>query len=119
MMKIYVGNLEAGVSGLDLRAAFGVYGEVTSAKVSTDYSTGVSRGFGFVEMTVRGHGMAAITRLDGKKLRWRVMLVQEGRSSQRLRQKQISKQSPSGAESSGERQQSNATAKPGQGKNKQ
>jgi RNA recognition motif-containing protein len=96
-MKIYVGNLGAGVSGQDLRAAFGVYGQVTSAQVSTDYLTGASRGFGFVVMTVRGHGEAAITGLDGKEPRWQVMLVQEGRSSQRLRQKQISKRSPSHA----------------------
>jgi RNA recognition motif-containing protein len=85
-MKIYVGNLGTGVSGRDLRAAFGVYGEVTSAEVSTDYSTGASRGFGFVVMRVRAEGEAAITGLDGREPPWQVLLVQEGRSSQRLRQ---------------------------------
>ena len=95
-MKIYVGNLATSVSGHDLRAAFGVYGEVTSAKVSTDYSTGASRGFGFVVMRVRAEGEAAITGLDGKEPPWQVLLVQEGRSSQRLRQGRAPKHSPWG-----------------------
>src|SRR3972149_11296548 len=111
-MKIYVGNLEAAVSGSDLRAAFGVYGDVVAAKVSTDYSTGASRGFGFVEMTIRGQGEAAIHGLDGKGLRWRVMPVQEGRTSLRLRHKQMSAAlAASGAKSSGERPQGGAPAK--------
>jgi RNA recognition motif-containing protein len=118
-MKIYVGNLEAAVSGSDLRAAFGVYGDVVSAKVSTDFSTGASRGFGFVEMTIRGQGEAAIHGLDGKGLRWRVMPVQEGRTSLRLRHKQILAQSLSGAKSSGGRPQVDAPAKPRLGKTKE
>ena len=118
-MKIYVGNLEVGVSGPDLHAAFGVYGDVTSAKVSTDYSTGASRGFGFVEMAVQGQGEAAITGLNRKEPRWQVMPVHEGRTSLRLRQKQISKQAPSGAGTSGEGQLRDAPAKPDPGKNKQ
>ena len=117
-MKIYVGNLEAAVSGSDLRAAFGVYGDVVSAKVSTDYSTGASRGFGFVEMTIRGQGEAAIHGLDGKGLRWRVMPVQEGRTSLRLRHKQMSAHASSGAKIPGERPQGGAPAKLSQGKGK-
>jgi len=118
-MKIYVGNLEAGVSGPDLHAAFGVYGDVVSAKVSTDNSTGASRGFGFVEMAVRGEGEAAITGLNRKEPRWQVMPVQEGRSSERLRQKQISKQAPSGGGTYSEGQRRDASAKPDPAKTKQ
>lgn len=118
-MKIYVGNLEAGVSGPDLLAAFGVYGDVTSAKVSTDYSTGASRGFGFVEMAVRGQGAAAITGLNRKEPRWQVMPVQEGRTSQRLQRKQMSKLAASGAGTSGEGQRRDAPAKPDPAKTKQ
>jgi len=115
-MKIYVGNLEVGVSGTDLRAAFGAYGDVASASVSTDYSTGASRGFGFVEMTIQGQAAAAISGLDGKGPGWRVMRVQEGRSSQRLRLKQLSKQALSGAAGSTEQRSRDASAKAGAGK---
>jgi len=118
-MKIYVGNLEAGVSGPDLHAAFGVYGDVTSAKVSTDNSTGASRGFGFVEMAVQGQGEAAITGLNRKEPRWQVMPVQEGQTSLRLRRKEISKQVPAVAGTSSEGQRRAAPARPDPGKNKQ
>ena len=118
-MKIYVGNLGAAISGSDLREAFGVYGDVTSAKISTDNSTGASRGFGFVEMAVGSQGEAAIIGLHGKEARWQVMPVQEGRTSQRRRQKQIWTLAPSGAGTSGEGQRGDAPAKPDPGKNKQ
>lgn len=118
-MKIYVGNLEAGISGSDLHAAFGVYGDVTSAKVSTDYSTGASRGFGFVEMTIRGQGEAAITGLIRKEPRWQVMPVQEGRISERLRLKQLARQAPSAAGTSSVGQRRNASAKRDPAKTKQ
>lgn len=99
-MKIYVGNLEANVSGADLQAVFSVYGDVTSAKISTDYSTGVSRGFGFVEMAVRGRGEVILTGLKKKEPHWHVLPVHEGRTSQRIRSKQMAKQVPAVAAAS-------------------
>ena len=117
-MKIYVGNLRAGISESDLREAFGVYGDVTSAKVSTDNSAGASPGFGFVEMAVRDQGEAAIIGLNRKEPRWQVMPVQEGWTLRRLRLKQISKLAPSGADTSSEGERRDAPAKPDPGKNK-
>lgn len=73
-MNIYVANIAYGVTEADLRAAFAPFGGVQSARIIYDQATGRSRGFGFVEMTIRGDGEAAIaalgqTELQGRKLR--------------------------------------------------
>ena len=49
-MNIYVSNLSFNVQDEDLREFFTPYGEVISAKIINDKTTGKSRGFGFVEM---------------------------------------------------------------------
>ncbi|MBI1878411.1 MAG: RNA-binding protein, partial [Chloroflexi bacterium] len=63
-MNIYVGNLAWAVTDDDLKQAFEVHGEVTSATIIKDKFTGQSRGFGFVEMPDSAAGQAAITALD-------------------------------------------------------
>ncbi|MBI5868459.1 MAG: hypothetical protein HZB43_09255 [candidate division Zixibacteria bacterium] len=110
-MKIYVGNLEPNVSGSDLHATFGAYGDVASAKISTDNWSGVSRGFGFVEMAVQSQGEAAITALNKKKPGWQVMPVHEGQQSLRLHRKATAKQALSGATPSGDAPRRSAFAK--------
>jgi RNA recognition motif-containing protein len=49
-MNIYVGNMAREVTDDDLQQAFEAFGQVSSATVIKDKFTGVSRGFGFVEM---------------------------------------------------------------------
>jgi RNA recognition motif-containing protein len=73
-MKIYVANLALETTNADLRAAFVNFGEVSSARVIYDRTSGRSRGFGFVEM--KNHDEAAVAlgapgqiELQGKKLR--------------------------------------------------
>lgn len=49
-MNIYIENLEGEIDSKKLREIFSPYGEVKSAEVEKDLFTGVSRGFGYVEM---------------------------------------------------------------------
>jgi RNA recognition motif-containing protein len=49
-MNIYIKNLDPTVDNEKLRSLFTPYGEVISAEVVQDVFTGVSRGFGYVEM---------------------------------------------------------------------
>ena len=49
--KLYVGNLNYNTTEERLRELFEQYGKVMSAKVVTDFNTGMSRGFGFIEMS--------------------------------------------------------------------
>jgi len=78
-MNIYVGNLSFRATEEDLRALFGEFGEVTSAKLVTDRETGRSRGFGFVEMADNASGQAAIDALDGQEHQGRNLTVNEAR----------------------------------------
>ena len=78
-MNIYVGNLSHEVTEEDLRQAFETFGQVTSAKIITDKFSGLSRGFGFVEMPTKAEAQSAITGLNGKELKGRELTVNEAR----------------------------------------
>jgi len=78
-MNIYVGNLSRDVTEEDLRQAFEAFGEVASVNVMKDKFSGQPRGFGFVEMPSRVEAQAAITGLNRKELKGRVLDVNEAR----------------------------------------
>ena len=78
-MNIYVSNLDFNVTEQELKKLFAQHGTVNSAKVVTDYNTGKSRGFAFVEMPNDGEGQAAITSLNSQQMNNRAMSVQEAR----------------------------------------
>ena len=78
-MKLYVGNLSYEISESELATIFQPFGEVASAKIVTDRYSGVSRGFGFVEMSTREEGEKAITELNGTTVRNRTIVVNEAR----------------------------------------
>jgi len=78
-MNIYVGNLSYTVTEEDLRQAFGNFGQVTSASIIKDQSSGRSKGFGFVEMPVEEEARAAISGMNGKEMKERKLNVNEAR----------------------------------------
>ena len=78
-MKLYVGNLSFQTSSADLEALFATAGTVASANVVEDRDTGRSRGFGFVEMSSREEGEAAIQQFNGKEFNGRNLTVNEAR----------------------------------------
>jgi len=63
-MNLFVGNLNPETNVSNLRPLFAEFGEVVSAKIIFDNATGMSRGFGFVEMADKFHAMDAIDNLD-------------------------------------------------------
>jgi RNA recognition motif-containing protein len=78
-MNIYVGNLSTDVTEEELREEFKPFGEITSINIIKDKYTGRSRGFGFVEMSSKSEGEAAIAGLKGKTLKDRTLDVNEAR----------------------------------------
>ena len=78
-MRIYVGNLSYEVTEEELRQEFGAFGEVASLDIITDKYSGRPKGFGFVEMTTKSEGEAAIAGLNGKILKERTIVVNEAR----------------------------------------
>ena len=78
-MKLYVGNLAFQTSSNDLQQLFAQAGTVESASVIEDRDTGRSRGFGFVEMSSKEEGEAAISQFNGKEFNGRNLTVNEAR----------------------------------------
>ncbi len=78
-MNIYVGNLSYQMTDDELRAAFEVYGEVSSARVLLDKETGRSKGFGFVEMPNDSDAEEAIKALDNSSIGGRNVKVNQAR----------------------------------------
>ena len=78
-MNIYVGNLAREVTEDDLREAFEVFGQVSTATVIKDKFRGESRGFGFVEMPSKNEAQTAINEMNDKDLKGRTINVNEAR----------------------------------------
>ncbi|MCX7084537.1 MAG: RNA-binding protein [Methylococcales bacterium] len=64
-MKILIRNLARTTTEAELLALFEAHGAVQSCNVVLDKDTGLSKGFGFVEMPKPGEAKAAITHLNG------------------------------------------------------
>ena len=78
-MKLYVGNLAFQTSSDDLQELFAQAGTVESASVVEDRETGRSRGFGFVEMSSKEEGEAAIAKFNGQEVNGRSLNVNEAK----------------------------------------
>jgi RNA recognition motif-containing protein len=78
-MNLYVSNLDFKVTEEDLKKLFAQHGQVTSVKLITDYNTGASRGFAFIEMQNDAEGEKAISKLNGTELQNRSLSVQQAR----------------------------------------
>ncbi len=77
--NLYVGNLSQNVTEEDLRKNFSEAGKVVSAAVIKDKFSGVSRGFGFVEMETEEGAQEAIRKFNGGDLDGKTITVNEAR----------------------------------------
>lgn len=64
--KLYVGGLPFETTDAELRALFEQAGRVDSAVVITDSCSGLSKGFGCVEMSTNAGARRAISEFNGK-----------------------------------------------------
>lgn len=78
-MKLYVGNLSYDTTEQDLQDLFEEFGTVESAAIITDRDTRRSKGFGFVEMSSKSEGEAAIQALNDAEVDGRSLTVNEAR----------------------------------------
>lgn len=65
-MKILIRDLVRTTTGEELREMFEAYGRVQSCSLVLDKATGLSKGFGFIEMPKAGEANAAMKNLNGK-----------------------------------------------------
>jgi len=64
-MKLLVRNLSRKTTEAELREMFQAYGRIQSCNLVMDPKTGISKGFGFVEMPKQGEAKAAMKNLNG------------------------------------------------------
>ncbi|HOF05662.1 MAG TPA: hypothetical protein PK175_08345 [Syntrophales bacterium] len=77
--KLYIGNLAEGVTEEDLLANFREIGPVISLAIIRDKISGLSRGFGFVEMATEEQAREAIEKFNGGELLGRTIRVNEAK----------------------------------------
>ena len=78
-MRLYVGNLSRDVNEEELREAFQAFGKVEEVAIVKDRSSGVSKGFAFIEMPVEAEAKNAIAGLHRKELKGNSLDVNEAR----------------------------------------
>jgi cold-inducible RNA-binding protein len=78
-MKLYVGNLSFETSKDDLQTMFAGVGTVENVNLIEDRETGRSRGFGFVDMSTKEEGAAAVAKFNGTDMGGRTLKVNEAK----------------------------------------
>jgi RNA recognition motif-containing protein len=76
-MNIHVGNLPKTAKKEALAKLLEPYGKVVVATIARDKKSGVSRGFGYVEMSTRHEGEEAIAHLNDKEFEGHKLHVSE------------------------------------------
>jgi cold-inducible RNA-binding protein len=74
-VKLYVGNMSYNTSEDDLRSLFAQAGTVTSVALIKDRTTGMSKGFAFVEMDSQAGAQKAISMFNEYTLGERQLAV--------------------------------------------
>jgi RNA recognition motif-containing protein len=67
-VNLHAGNISSSMTEEALKDLFKVYGNVLSVKIVKDKYTGISKGFGFVEMENLDDAHAAIDIINGKNI---------------------------------------------------
>jgi len=81
--RIFVGNLPYATTEQELRELFERGGaKVTSVRIITDFDTGRSKGYAFVEMAAAEEAEAAIRELNSLNLNGRTIVVSPARPRQ-------------------------------------
>ncbi len=78
-MNLFISNLDRSVSEEALKALFTEFGPVISVKIISDRLSGISKGFGFVEMSHDSHGMTAIEKLSNAEYFGRRLAVSKAK----------------------------------------
>jgi RNA recognition motif-containing protein len=80
--RIYVGNLSYRATEQELQELFGSQGSrVENVKIVSDFNTGRSRGFAFVEVASREELEKETKRLNGFQFKGRSLVVTEAKAS--------------------------------------
>jgi RNA recognition motif-containing protein len=76
-MKLLIRNLDRTTTENSVRTLFESHGSVQSCSLVMDEKSGLSKGFGFVEMPKAGEAKAAIKNLNGTDVEGSTMRVKK------------------------------------------
>ena len=74
-MQIFIVNIPLEYTDTELRSMFEAFGTVNAANIGIDKKTGVSEGYGIVEMPVKHEARAAVEGLRGKEVNGKILRV--------------------------------------------
>ncbi|MGY6561647.1 MAG: RNA recognition motif domain-containing protein [Luteibaculaceae bacterium] len=74
-MKLFVANLDRSLTAENVEEIFQIYGTVSSAKLIFDKDSGISKGYGFVEMENDHEAQDAIENLHDSQVKERTITV--------------------------------------------
>ena len=77
--RLFVGNIPYATTEQELRDTFARAGGVASVRIITDFDTGRSKGYAFVEMATPGDAEKAIHDFNNFNLNGRTIVVNEAR----------------------------------------
>lgn len=83
-MRLYVGNINFKTTKQKLQELFEQFGTVSEATIILDRDTGLSKGFGFIEMPDQIEALDAIGQLNGKSFGGRDLTVGEAHPAERV-----------------------------------
>lgn len=78
-MNLFIGNLSRDVTEAELRELFEPFGKTSLVNIVKDKFSGVSKGFGFIEMPVKEEAEAAMKALYRKPLKGQSLDITEAR----------------------------------------
>jgi RNA recognition motif-containing protein len=77
--SLYVGHLSSKLTEADLKANLSAAGNILSVRIIRDTFSGMSKGFGFIEMESEEEAREAITKFNGSQLDGQTIVVGEAR----------------------------------------
>lgn len=80
-MNLYISNLSAETTEQDLEQSFSAFGAIKSLKIIIDKETGLSKGYGFVEMEDKFDALDAIDNIDMTYLKGNIVNVREAKNN--------------------------------------
>jgi RNA recognition motif-containing protein len=84
-MNLFIGNLSRDVTEAELRELFAPFGTLGTVTVVKDKFSGVSKGFGFVDMPNKAEAEAAIAALHRQPFKGQSMDITEARPREQRR----------------------------------
>lgn len=101
-MNLYISNLSLDTTEEDLEKAFSEFGAIKSLKLILDRETGISKGYGFVEMEDKYAAQDAVDYFDLSYLKGNIINVREAKNNKdnnapvnNMKKKRFTSQRPS------------------------